>query len=143
LLTTLHSFDDTELQYYVQATVTIVNSGNVTSQPGSFSAYVDPNGALDGQQTILTCGTQSSFAIPPLAPGASYSFEFAGAPYVALSGRVTPAEATTVITVSLPYPLQLPAGFDPTGQPIIGVVTYSDPVGDFDGSQKIVSPGSF
>jgi hypothetical protein len=39
--------------------------------------------------------------------------------------------------------LMLPMGFDPGGQDAVGVVSYSDPVGDFDGSEKIISLGSW
>jgi uncharacterized repeat protein (TIGR03803 family) len=132
VLTTLGSFSGgtpvvtaTNSQIALRCSVQIVNSGNKTSEPGSFSVYVDPNGELDGQQTIFTSNGQSAFPIPALAPGKSVLFSFQ-------------LKGTTIDTR-----LKLPLNFDPSGQSIIGVVTYSDPVGDFDGSAKIYSPGHF
>jgi len=130
-LNTLHSFlgnspvtTGLPFQISVSGTVQIINTGNVTSQPGSFSVYVDPNGALDGQQTIFTSNGQSSFAIPALVSGSSITFSFTK--QGGIDGR-----------------LKLPVGTNPTAQQIIGVVKYSDPVGDYDGALKIISPGSF
>jgi len=123
--TSSNSVADTVTQFSVQGSVTIINSGNEPSAPGSFSVYVDAAGALDGQQTVLTAGGQSAFPIPALQPGQQT---------VLIFGSGAPASKPVLV---------LPPGFDPTGQAIIGVVSYSDPVADFDGSQKIVSPGSF
>jgi uncharacterized repeat protein (TIGR03803 family) len=127
-LTTLAAFTSgTGFQISLRASVAIVNSGNkpLLSGSGFFSAYVDPNGALDGNQTIFSSNGQTSFAIPALQPGAYHIFTFY------LEGSVVDSR------------LKLPINFDPSGQKIIGVVTYSDPVGDFDGSEKVISPGSF
>ena len=127
-LNTLYAFTSgTGFQISLRASVAIVNSGNkpLLSGSGSFSVYVDANGALDGNQTIFTSDGQTSFAIPALQPGAYHIFTFY------LEGSVVDSR------------LKLPINFDPTGQKIIGVVTYSDPVGDFDGSEKIISPASF
>jgi peptidyl-prolyl cis-trans isomerase A (cyclophilin A) len=115
----------TSYQIDIRTSVAIVNSGNKRSSAGSFAVYVDPNGTLAGGQTIFTSNGQSSFPVPALEPGK----------YVILS-----FDANNQLLGSS---LKLPVGFDPTGQAIFGVVTYSDPVGDFDGSQKIISPGSF
>jgi hypothetical protein len=39
--------------------------------------------------------------------------------------------------------LELPVGVNPASQLIIGVVTFSDPVANFDGAQIIATPGHF
>jgi uncharacterized repeat protein (TIGR03803 family) len=109
-------------QVALRFSVAIVNSGNKTSAPGSYSVYIDPSGTIDGQQTLLTSNGQGAFPIPALKPGALTIFSFR------LEGSVVDTR------------LKAPPGFDPGGQSIVGVVTYSDPVGDFDGSQKIISP---
>jgi len=114
----------TTSQIYISCSVSIINSGNRRSPPGSFAVYVDAAGTLDGNQTSFTTGGRSSFSIPALEPGQIVTFYF---------DRASPADTR----------LYLPAGYDPTGQEVLGVVTYSDPVGDFDGSQKVISVGSF
>jgi uncharacterized repeat protein (TIGR03803 family) len=123
-LSTLYSFTSTSFQRSLRGAVQIVNSGNKPSVSGSFSAYVQDQ---FGQQTPFYKGSpsQTSIPIPALLPGKSVTFTFS------LQGSVVDTR------------LKLPVGFDPTGQTIYGVVTYSDPVGDFDGSQKIISVGSF
>ena len=123
--TSIVTSSGTTFQISLRASVAIVNSGNKPSTSGSFAVYVDPSGTLDGQQTAFTSDGQSSFPIPPLQPGQYVILRFL------LEGSVVDSR------------LKLPPGFNPAGQQIIGVVTYSDPVADFDGSQKIISPGSF
>jgi uncharacterized repeat protein (TIGR03803 family) len=112
-------------QLALRASVAIVNSGDRPSLPGSFSVYVDPNGVLDGEATQLSSDGKNSFPIPALLPGkyAIITFYLEG----------------SVVDTRLKFPL----GFNPAGQSILGVVTYTDPIGDFDGSQKVISPGSF
>ncbi len=123
---TLHAFDNaTGLQVALRCSVAIVNSGNVASGPASFAVYVDANGQLDGNQTAFTSDGQTSYSVPPLKPGQYSILSFQ------LEGSVVDSR------------LKLPVGFSPTGQALIGVVTYSDPVANFDGAGKIVSPGSF
>jgi uncharacterized repeat protein (TIGR03803 family) len=126
-LTTLGSFASADsFQIAIRGAVQIINSGSVTSKPGTFAVYVDSTGTLDGHQTeFTTAGSPAKFSIGALAPGASKILTF------------------YLIGSSTDTRLKLPIGFVPTGQSMIGVVTYSDPVGNFDGSQKIVSPMQF
>jgi uncharacterized repeat protein (TIGR03803 family) len=114
-------------QFSLRGGVNIVNSGNkpLLTGSGTFSVYVDPSGTLDGNQTILSLNGQTVFPIPTLKPGQAWPFAFR------LDGSFSDTR------------LKLPLNFDPHGQQIIGVVTYHDPVGDFDGASKIVSPGTF
>jgi len=115
----------------LRGSVAIINSGNKPSSPGSFSAYVDAAAqpgtqqVLDGNQQIFTSGTTTAFPIPALKPGQYFILPFR-------------LEGTAVDTR-----LKLPAGYDPTGQEILGVVIYSDPVANFDGSANIISLGAF
>jgi uncharacterized repeat protein (TIGR03803 family) len=121
---TLFAFTSgTGFQISLRAAVAIVNSGNKPSTTGTFSAFVDPNGTIDGQQTYFASDGQTSFIIPPLLPGQNHIFTFY------LQGSVVDSR------------LKLPVNFDPTGEQIGGVVNYNDPVGNFDGSQKIISLG--
>ncbi len=130
-LATLHGFASGDsFQVAIRAAVCIINSGDKTSAPGSFAVYVDPNAMLDGNQTpfsssAFTSAGGQSIALPALAPGRSMIFTFY------LEGSVVDTR------------LKLPIGFAPSGQTMIGVVTYSDPVADFDGSQKIISLQKF
>lgn len=120
---TLYSFATPTSQVAVTASVAIINSGNERSAAGSFSVYVDANGTIDGNQTLLTSEGKGSFPIPALDPG-----QYVVIPFIQ-QGSVVDSR------------LYLPVSFNASGQQIVGVVTYSDPVGDFDGSQKIVAPG--
>jgi uncharacterized repeat protein (TIGR03803 family) len=126
LVTPLYSFTSGQAsQFVLTGGVNIVNSGNkpLLSGSGTYSIYVDGSGTIDGNQTAYTSGTTSVFAIPALAPGKSASFRFG------LSGSFSDTR------------LKLPLNFNPTGQYILGVVTYSDPVGDYDGSVKVQTAG--
>jgi len=119
---TIYSFGSGRaFQYSLRTGINLVNSGNkpLLSGSGTFSVYVDPSGTLDGNQTIFTSGGQSVFPIPALKPGQSYGLRFS------LAGSFSDTR------------LKLPLNFDPSGQVVIGVVTYSDPVANFDGSLKI------
>ncbi|MGA3172364.1 MAG: choice-of-anchor tandem repeat GloVer-containing protein [Chthoniobacteraceae bacterium] len=121
---TIYSFTQgVTFQIGIRGAVAIVNSGNLPGTTGTFSAYLDPNGTLDGDATILTSGTQSAFIIPPLKSGSNTTFTFY------LKGT------------ALDTRLKAPVGYDPTGQSVIGVVNYNDPVANFDGSQKIIDVG--
>ena len=123
---TLKGFDSgTSFQVAIRGSVMIVNSGNKPSAPGSFAAYVDQNGTIDGNQTAFSVNGQSSFALPALNPGAYRVFNF--------------YQEGSVIDTRL----KLPVGFLPTDQLMIGVVNYNDPVANFDGSEKIISPFQF
>jgi uncharacterized repeat protein (TIGR03803 family) len=123
---TLKGFDSgTSFQVAIRGSVMIVNSGNKPSAPGSFAAYVDQNGTIDGNQTAFSVNGQSSFALPALNPGAYRVFNF--------------SQEGSVIDTRL----KLPVGFLPTDQLMIGVVNYNDPVANFDGSEKIISPFQF
>jgi uncharacterized repeat protein (TIGR03803 family) len=125
-LTTFDAFGSgASFQIAVRGGVAIINSGDKPSRPGSFSVYVDANATLDGDQTAFSSEGRSSFPIPALNPGAYNVLTFY-------------QEGSVVDTR-----LKLPVGFLPSGESMIGVVTYSDPVGDFDGSQKIISPFQF
>jgi len=120
----LYSFTQgATFQIGIRAAVAIVNSGNLPSTTGTFSAYLDPNGTLDGDATILTSGTQTAFTIPPLKSGSNSTLTFY------LKGTVVDTR------------LKAPVGFDITGQSVIGVVNYNDPVANFDGSQKVIDLG--
>jgi len=143
---TLHAFlgnnpltTGTSFQIATSGTVRILNSGNVASQPGSFSVYVDPDSsvvtfnALDGAQTAYTSNGQTAFPIPALAPGASFTFTF---------GQQGSVDSRLKLPVGV-NPGPIPNSGETIGQYIIGVVTYSDPVANFDGSQIVISPGHF
>jgi hypothetical protein len=124
-------------QICLTGAVELINSGNKTSPPGSFSVYADTTyyfeetGTFDGQQVLLSSpslplNNNTAISIPSLKPGQS-----------------------TIVTFyqqgsAVDNRLKLPPNYDPTGvDSIIGVVTYSDPIGDFDGSAKLVSPFQF
>jgi uncharacterized repeat protein (TIGR03803 family) len=121
-LNTLYSFSagDT-FQICVRGSVAIINSGNLRSAAGSLAVYADPNGTDDSEKTAFNSNGQSSFSIPPLDPGQYVIIGFR------LEGSVIDSR------------LKLPVGFDPSGQTIVGVVTYSDPVADYDASQKVIA----
>ena len=114
----------TSFQLSLEGSVAIVNSGDRTSKAGSIAVYVDASGTLDGSQTAFTSDGKTSIPVQALHAG----------DYTVLYFEVKGNTDTR---------LKLPVGLDPAGEPILGVVTYSDPVGDFDGSQKIISPGDF
>ncbi|HEX4086315.1 MAG TPA: choice-of-anchor tandem repeat GloVer-containing protein [Chthoniobacteraceae bacterium] len=122
---TLYSFNNNSFQYAASCSVLVINNGDIPSLPGSLSVYIDPYGQLDGYQTEFTSNGQSSFQIPALNPGQSKLFKFAQ--YGTASNNQ----------------LVLPPGIDPTGQEMFGVVTYDDPVANYDGAVKIVIFNSF
>lgn len=111
-------------QEFITGSVAVINSGNKTSAPGSISFYAAPDGTLDGSQTVFTTQGKSSLAIPALAPGQSFIF------YFQQNG-------------STDYRLETPVGFDPQGDAFLSVVTYDDPVANYDGSQKVLQVGNF
>jgi len=125
---TIHTFGSGRAsQIALRGAVNIVNSGSkpLLTGSGTFSVYVDAADSLDGNQTPFTYKGQTVINLPALQPGQSTSYQFQ------LQGSFSDTR------------LKLPLNFDPAGQSIIGVVTYSDPVGNYDGAVKIVTPGSF
>lgn len=132
-LNTIHQFAYGQgSQAALIGSVAIVNSGNRVSAPGSFSVYADPNGeddsyseSLSGGAVAFTSNGQTALPIPALAPGQSVVFKFS------VQGSVSNTE------------LLLPVGFMPGTDDIVGVVTYDDPVANFDGASKIFVPASF
>ena len=110
-------------QEFVVGSVAVINSGNKISAPGTLSLYASPDGTV-GSGTAFTTGGKSSLPIPPLGPGQSALF------YFQQNG-------------STDNRLTLPMGFDPAGDAFLSVVTYDDPVANYDGSQKVLQVGSF
>jgi uncharacterized repeat protein (TIGR03803 family) len=111
-------------QILLRGAVDIINSGNRTSSPATFSlAYNDGSGA-----NPLSVNGQSVFPVnngKPLAPGQFSLISFT------VQGAVSDTRAP------------LPVAYDPTGDTVTGTVNYTDPVGDFDGSEKSITlPGT-
>jgi uncharacterized repeat protein (TIGR03803 family) len=123
---TVYAFTSgTGLQISLNCSVAIVNSGtlpiyNPTKYPPTFSVYLGSGLLPDPGQAFSQNGT-NIFNIPELQPGQSITFQFFQ--YGSTDNR-----------------LKLPVGVPATGLPVTGVVTYTDPVGDYDGSVKTYSP---
>ncbi|HEX4084085.1 MAG TPA: peptidylprolyl isomerase [Chthoniobacteraceae bacterium] len=113
-----------ESQLYISGTATIVNSGNEPSRPGSLTVYIDPEPDLDESAVSCAVGGTNAISIPALKPGEDY---------------IIPFEQET----HSDNRLKLPPEYDPTGQYILGAVTYSDPVGDYNGTQKVIMIGHY
>jgi uncharacterized repeat protein (TIGR03803 family) len=130
-LNTVYAFTSgTTFQVGIDFSVSIVNSGTLpiynpshAPYPASFSVYLGSGQAPDPGQQFSQNG-KTTFNIPELAPGANVTFPFHQ--YGSTDDR-----------------MKLPLGLTSGTMPITGVVTYTDPVGDYDGSAKTYSPGSF
>ena len=126
---TLHTFDGNGYQQAIDASVLVINSGNATmSDPNaSLSVYATTNGMPSGGVPLVSNG-ETSFPIPTLKPGQSTLIQFR-------------MEGT-----ALDDRLKLPLGTDTSNRSIISALTYHDPVGDYNGTQKIFTlylTGSF
>ena len=134
---TIYAFAGSHFQVGLRTAVQIVNSGNLPVVSGSFAVFLDPNGAADVQSNTL-----SGSEIPFTANGQTIFS-------VSLPNQMTlPPGQSSVLTFQhlgsvTDTRLKLPVDYNPSGQAIVGKVYFSDPVGDFDGSQKLYSPGSF
>jgi uncharacterized repeat protein (TIGR03803 family) len=130
-LSTLYPFTSgTSFQVSLDFSVTIVNSGTLpiynpshAPSPATFSVYAGSGEAPDPGQQFSQNG-RTTFNIPELQPGQYVTFTFHQ--FGSTDDR-----------------MKLPFGVSPSGLPVTGVVTYTDPVGDYDGSAKTYSPGSF
>jgi uncharacterized repeat protein (TIGR03803 family) len=112
----------TGTQVSLRCAVEILNSGNKPSTAGTFQVYLG-SGVAPTPGTLFSKNGVSSFPIPALAPGQFTIFTFTQ--YGSTDMR-----------------LKLPVNVSASGNGVSGVVNYSDPVGDFDGSAKVYSPGS-
>ena len=113
--------DASTFQELVTGSVAVINSGNVRSNPGSIAFYAVPQ---SGPRNTLTTNGQSSLPIPALNPGQSVIFYF----------QQNGSSDSRLMTAP---------GVNPSGQDFLSVVTYSDPVADYDGSQKVLRIGAF
>jgi uncharacterized repeat protein (TIGR03803 family) len=129
---TVYAFTSgTSFQISLDCSVTIINSGTLPvynptriQDPATFSVYLGSGVFPDPGQLLTQSGTNASYGIPDLQPGQSVTFPFFQ--YGSSDNR-----------------MKLPVGVAPTGVPVTGVVTYTDPVGDYDGAVRTYSPLSF